>query len=183
MFVAFLDTCVLLRPYLCDTLLSVAEAGVFQPLWSSDVLGELRKNLLRRGLKDTQVDHRLEQMVACFPDAEVTGYRHLIPSMTNHEKDRHVLAAAIRGSASVLVTENLRDFPDAAHRSHDNQAEHHDEFLLDLLDLWPAVVRDALRRQASRYRRSPRTVHDLLTTLSTPGNGCPGFAEACQRVF
>jgi len=28
---AFLDTCVLLKPYLCDTLLSIAEAGGVPP--------------------------------------------------------------------------------------------------------------------------------------------------------
>ena len=45
------------------------------------------------------------------PDAEVTGYETLIDGMTNHEKDRHVLAAAVRGNAEVLVTFNLDDFP------------------------------------------------------------------------
>lgn len=38
MFRAFLDTCVLFKPLLCDTLPSIAEDGVFQPLWSRHVL-------------------------------------------------------------------------------------------------------------------------------------------------
>jgi len=58
----FLDTCVLLRPYLCDTLLSVAEAGVYRPLWSPMVMTELERNLGRRGLNEKQIRHRLDQM-------------------------------------------------------------------------------------------------------------------------
>ncbi|MDZ4235884.1 MAG: PIN domain-containing protein, partial [Dietzia sp.] len=46
-----------------------------------------------------------------FADAMVTGYEDLVPTMTNDAKDRHILAAAIRGGAEVLVTFNTRDFP------------------------------------------------------------------------
>jgi predicted nucleic acid-binding protein len=115
---AFLDTCVLLKSYLCDTLLSIAEAGVYRPLWSPMVMTELECNLARRGLDDKRIAHRLDQMNQAFPDAAVTGYEAMISDMTNDPKDRHVLAAAIRGGAEVLVTENLRDFPPDAFRPY-----------------------------------------------------------------
>src|ERR1700693_2753839 len=83
-----LDTCVLLKSYLCDTLLSIAEEGVYRPLWSEHVLGELRRNLVKAGAKQEAVEHRLGQMAAYFPDARVTSYEELISSMTNHPKDR-----------------------------------------------------------------------------------------------
>ena len=51
----FLDTCVLLKSYLCDTLLSIAEAGVYRPLWSPTVMTELERNLARRGLGEKEV--------------------------------------------------------------------------------------------------------------------------------
>jgi hypothetical protein len=35
-FPAFLDTCTLFGAYLCDTLLRLAEAEAFRPLWSAD---------------------------------------------------------------------------------------------------------------------------------------------------
>jgi predicted nucleic acid-binding protein len=109
-----LDTCVLLKSYPCDTLLSIAEEGVYRPLWSEHVLAELQRNLIKAGAKQEAVEHRLAQMAAYFPDARVTSYEELTGSMTNHPKDRHVLAAAVAGRADVLVTENLKDFPPAA---------------------------------------------------------------------
>lgn len=45
----FFDTCVLLKPYLCDTIPTVAESGIYRPLWSSGVLTELDRNLRKRG--------------------------------------------------------------------------------------------------------------------------------------
>jgi len=70
-----------------------------------------------------------------FPDAEVAGYATLIDSMTCDEKDRHVLAAAVRSDAEVLVTFNVTDFPEASVKSYDIEVVSPDDFLLDQLDL------------------------------------------------
>jgi hypothetical protein len=66
-FTAFLDTCVLYPAYLCDTLLRLAEAEAYRPLWSADVLTELRRNLIERGLAADRVDCRITQMSRSFP--------------------------------------------------------------------------------------------------------------------
>lgn len=58
-FPAFLDTCVLYPAYLCDTLLRLAEASAYRPLWSADVLAELRRNLIDRGIPAERVDRRV----------------------------------------------------------------------------------------------------------------------------
>jgi len=179
----FLDTCVLLKSYLCDTLLSIAEAGVYRPLWSSTVMTELERNLARRGLDEKQVAHRIGQMNRAFPDAAVTGYEAMTNDMANDPKDRHVLAAAVRGGAEVLVTENLRDFPPDAALPYGIEVISQDAFLLDQFELRPADVLGALRRQASRYRREPRDVTALLAILGSPGSGCPDFARTCRQVL
>ena len=47
-----------------------------------------------------------------FPDALVVGFEPLIDGLTLPDADdRHVLAAAIRGQADVIITQNLKDFP------------------------------------------------------------------------
>jgi hypothetical protein len=83
-FPAFLDTCVLLPQYLCDTLLTQADAETFRPLWSQGVLVELGRNLVKvAGLSEDRMNHRLEAMRVAFPDAEITGYESLISGMPN----------------------------------------------------------------------------------------------------
>jgi len=86
---------------------------------------------------EAKADRRIGFMRAAFPDAEVTGYEDLIDSMTNHPKDRHVLAAAVRADAAVIVTANLKDFPRSALDPYDLDAMGPDDFLLNQLDLYP----------------------------------------------
>ena len=147
------------------------------------VMAEPERNLTRRGLDGKQVAHRVEHMNEAFPDAQVTGYEALITDMTNHPKDRHVLAAAVRGGAEALVTENVRDFPPVAVTPYHLEIVSQDTFLLDTLDLRPTDVISALRRQVSRYHREPRTVEALLVILGGQASGCPGFARACQQML
>lgn len=183
MFRVVLDTCVLFKPLLCDTLLSIAEQDLYQPLWSVDILEELRRNLLRYEIPESSVEHRIQQMMEHFPGSTLDGYQPLIPAMTNDPKDRHVVAAAVHGSAELIVTENVRDFATSTVKPYDIEVASQDEFLLNQLDLAPRRVQRALVRQTSRYRRSPRTVDDLLIALGRPSHGCPGFASRCHGEF
>lgn len=58
-FPAFLDTCTLFGYHLCDLILRLAEAETFRPVWSDDVLDELRRNLVGQvGLTEPQARHR-----------------------------------------------------------------------------------------------------------------------------
>ncbi|MGB3409912.1 MAG: PIN domain-containing protein [Microthrixaceae bacterium] len=73
-FSAVLDTCVLYPAHLRDTLLRLAELGLYRALWSADIVEELRRNLAAV-VDPSAVDHLLGQMITAFPDAEVSGYR------------------------------------------------------------------------------------------------------------
>lgn len=184
-FPALLDTCVLFPQYLNDTLLTQADAGLFRPLWSGGILAELGR-VLERETEMTleQVEHRLGRMRAAFLDAEVTGYEHLVDGMTNHAKDRHVLAAAVRANVEVIVTDNVKDFPDEALKTFDIQAVTADNFLLDQLDLYPADTIDCLHQQVGRYTYidGPLDVADLLGALGNAG-AIQFAAEARRQLF
>jgi PIN domain len=155
-FPAFLDTCVLYPAYLCDTLLRLAEAEAYRPLWSADVLAELHRNLIDNGVAPDRVDLRIAQMSRSFPKA-----------------------AALRANAEVVVTFNVGDFPDQALKPFDVVAIHPDDFLLDQLDLYPGVTVEALRQQAAAYRREPTTVPGVLVRLER--GGVPRFAAELRR--
>jgi predicted nucleic acid-binding protein len=178
-FTAFLDTCTLFPAYLCDTLLRLAEAGAYRPLWSVGVLEELERNLAERGLPSGAITHRISEMRRSFPDAEVSGYDMLIDAMTCDPKDRHVLAAAVHGDAGVLVTYNIGDFPAKSAQTYDITVVHPDDFLLDQLDLYPGITVAALRAQAGSYRSPAMTIEDLLGRLTAAG--IPRFASEARR--
>jgi predicted nucleic acid-binding protein len=88
-------------------------------------------------------------MRRAFPDAEVRGYENLVERMTCDSKDRHVLAAAVRSGAAVLVTFNTDDFPGTSTAAYDITVVHPDDFLLDQLDLYTGHTVAALRDQAA----------------------------------
>jgi predicted nucleic acid-binding protein len=170
-FPAFLDTCSIFPAYLCDTLLRIAEAGAYRPLWSIGVLAELERNLPERGLSAEAVTHRVTEMRRAFPDAEVSGYEDIVDTMTCDPKDRHVLAAAVRSGAEVLVTFNTSDFPVESTGDYDIEVVHPDSFLLDQLDLYPGITVAALREQAGSYNSPAMTVEDC--SGGWPPQECP----------
>src|SRR5699024_5984710 len=110
--VAVLDACALVPIRLATTLLWLAEAGSCELLWSDRILDEVQRNLPKLGISQEKAVHRVRTMRGAFGEAAlVDDFDHLITDMTCDPKDRHVLAAAVRGKADTLVTFNLKDFP------------------------------------------------------------------------
>jgi hypothetical protein len=99
--------------------------------------------------------------------------------MTCDPKDRHVLAAAVRSDAAVLVTFNIDDFPDTSTAAYDITVVHPDDFLLDQLDLYPGHTVAALRDQARSYSAPAMSIEDLLGRLASAG--VPKFAAEARR--
>ncbi|MFG1954821.1 putative toxin-antitoxin system toxin component, PIN family [Micromonospora sp. NPDC048830] len=183
-FSALLDANVLVPNALRDTLLRVAEADFYRPLWSQDVLAETRRTILR--LRPDIDPGRLDAMFACmnqaFEDALVTGYESLVDGMTNDMGDRHVLAAAVAGRADVIVTNNLRHFPRAAVEPFNIEVLKPDRFLCLQYDLAPTLMVEVVTRQSAETGRSagkPQLgVEELLACLGN--GGAPRFVKHIQ---
>ena len=112
-FIVFYDANVLYPAQLRNLLMHLALIGVFRAKWSAEVHEEWIRNLLinRADLTRTKLERTRQLMDKAAPDALVRGYEHLIPGLALPDpNDRHVLAAAIRAGASVIVTCNLADF-------------------------------------------------------------------------
>jgi predicted nucleic acid-binding protein len=180
-FAVLLDTCTLHKPYLRDALLRLAEAGTYRPLWSHDILAELRKSLLARGFTEDKIDYLISEMRRAFEDAEVTGYEALIPAMnTPDPDDRHVLAAAVRSEAAAIVTDNVTDFPEESVGPYDIETLTPDDFLLNQLDLHETATLTVLEEQVADYQRPPTDVSALLDRLAA--EGLAGFPDAALRA-
>lgn len=63
-----LDSCVLFPNYLRDTLLSLAEVELYEPLWSTDILDELTRNVGER-IGASKAKGIVEAMAGTFPDS------------------------------------------------------------------------------------------------------------------
>lgn len=162
-----LDANVLIAAAPRDILLRAAEAGLFRAYWSEDILAEVERNLAKHGLTDIPGARSLVQIMReAFPDAIATGYQSLIPNLRNDIKVRHVLAAAIRARAHVIVTENLRDFPGAALEPYGIAAQSIDEFLTRLFDRESARLAQLIHEQAADLERPPLSAADVLDAIA-----------------
>lgn len=121
------------------------------------------------------------QMNRALPDARVSDWEDLLPAVPRMRdpNDKHVVAAALSGRADVIVTFNLRDFEDGTLPGC-LFSQSPDDFLLDLLDLYPDLVMTALGAVSSRSgRKGPKwTVEDVLDRLEH--EGLKDFAAACR---
>lgn len=176
-FIALYDACVLYPAPLRDLLVRLAMTGLFQAKWTNQILDECFRNVLldRPELTLEKLERTRALMNSAVRDCLVEGHETLIDGLTLPDSnDRHVLAAAIRSSAQVIVTSNLKDFPADALDPYDIEAQKPDVFVEHQLDLsWRAVCH-VVEQQLEALKNPPnkleaqglsRSVRRLRTQL------------------
>jgi hypothetical protein len=165
-----------------DLLLQLAVTDIYKARWTADIHREWIENLLENEphRKRADLERTRDLMDRATRDALVTGYEGIIPApQLPDPDDRHVLAAAIVGSCHVIVTANLKDFPDAALEPFGIDAQHPDEFLCNHLNLAQGLFCGCVQKVRRRLTKPPYTVDEYLDTLTR--NGLVATAAELRR--
>jgi len=166
-FTVVLDANVLYPAPIRDFLLELAVAGLFRARWTDEITDEWVRNLLakREDLDKGKLQYTVGKMVEAVPGCVVTDYKPIVVGLSlPDENDRHVLAAAIKCSAQMIVTYNLKDFPASTLASFGIEAKHPDEFLQDCYDLAPDQVIGSVKNILNRLKKPPITAMELIET-------------------
>lgn len=173
---ALLDACVLYPNVMREMLLGAASAGLYTPLWSPRILEEWARATRKLGpAAEVVARGEIALLRANWPGAECQPRagdmaRLWLPD----ENDIHVLAAAIAGSAEVIITQNRADFPRGVLAEEGLLRLSADEFLLSLYHKAPEkmeIAAENLRREAMRLSGENWTIRALLKKAGLPRLG------------
>lgn len=171
-----LDACVLYPTVMREMLLGAAGAGLYEPLWSARILEEWARAAERLGAGDGAVARgEIALLKMRWPRALIQlragdMARLWLPD----ENDIHVLAAAIAGSADLIVTENRADFPGNILAEEGLARQGTDLFLLSLYRQAPEAVQQVGARvcaEAERLSGRPWPIRALMKKARLPRLG------------
>ncbi len=129
-FVVVYDACVLYPAPVRDLLMEITISDLVQAKWTERIHQEWMTSLLK---DRPEIKERIQQtrrlMDTAIPDALVTHYESLIDGITLPDpRDRHVVAAAVKCSAQMIVSANLKDSPQDRLAPYGLEAVHPDQF-------------------------------------------------------
>lgn len=169
-FTCVLDTNIIYPIEIRDLLFWFAHYDLFTPKWSSHIFDEWEDVMGRKGITKEEIKKRSNAANLAFPDALVVNYEPLISGLTlPDEKDCHVLAAAIKTNASIIVTNNLKDFPKDYLASFGLVAKSADDFIADIIDLNHEKALEAFRKLVLNRRNPDLDEYKVLDNLRKNG--------------
>jgi hypothetical protein len=159
-------------------------------LWSDKIEDELKRVVQRRDREvgrdpdetEAKITRLIRSMNRALPDARIVGWKYLVDGIEiKDQNDRHVVAAAIHGRADVVVTFNLRDFEGDVLPGQ-LLVQSPNEFLQDLLDLYPSLVFQAVEAIVKRSgRKGPKWTEDIFLDCLKRNKQLKEFVDACRE--
>lgn len=170
---ALLDACVLYPTVMRQMLLGVAAQSAFTPLWSARIVAEWQHAAQRLGPEGgAQAGAEALRLKRDWPEAEVTWPPALETRLWLPDPaDIHVLAAAVAGSADVIVTRNAGDFPRGVLAEEGLSRADPDAFLLGVRQGQPEMVQtvgEAVLAEANRLSGREWQMRPLLKKAQLP---------------
>lgn len=162
------DACVLYPASLRDLLMHLAIMDLYRAKWTNEIHDEWINGVLsnRSDLDRKCLERTRDKMNMNVMDCLVENYQYLIPTLKLPDpNDRHILAAALHSKSSVIVTYNLKDFPKEIMSQHDIEAQHPDEFLINLIDLSAETICVAINRHRTSLKNPTKTKEEYLLSL------------------
>ncbi len=131
----FADADVLYGAAARDIFMDLSIGGWISLRFSDRVLEEMARARIRRGYDEKKTMRLVEAMKAATPDSLVSVPNDAPIRGLPDPDDEHVLAGALYGNCDVLVTRNLKDFPEQiiANCGTGIRVEHPDVFLVRLV--------------------------------------------------
>lgn len=169
-FTAVLDTNIIYPIIIRDLLFWFAHYDLYTPKWSTQIFNEWERLMIRKDVDKMEIKKRIQNANLAFPDAMVKNYERLIDYLQlPDENDRHVLAAAIKVNADVIVTNNLKDFPKGYLSEFGLTRKSADDFLTDIIDLNSTEAITAFREMVLYKKNPPLDEFDVLDSLRKVG--------------
>lgn len=169
-FTVVLDTNVVYPVIIRDILFWFAYYELYTPKWSEHIFDEWKRVMIGKGVSETEAEKRIAKANEAFPDAQVRNYKGLIEQLTLPDKDdRHVLAAAIKANANLIVTNNRKDFPEAYLQSFGLSAKTADDFLTDIIDLNQEQAVAAFKEMVLNKMNPKQDEFEVLNQLRNAG--------------
>jgi integrase len=158
----------------------VFASAVGTPMDDHNVRRQFRVMILDEMLRALQKNHpditeekaaRLRELInGAVRDCLVTGYQPLIEALELPDPDdRHVLAAAIKAGAQLIVTRNRKDFPVKVLAHWDIRPKSPDDFVRDVMDFDAQAVWACVQQIVDSRTKRPVTVDDVLGDLQRDG--------------
>lgn len=169
-FTCVLDTNIIYPIEIRDIIFWFAYYELFTVKWSGHIFEEWESVMERKGVSPDEIKKRTDVANKAFPDALVTNYESLIGCLElPDEKDKHVLAAAIKTNANVIVTNNLKDFPNDYLAKFSLIAKSADDFIADIIDLNQGKAIEAFKEMVLRRRNPDLDEYEVLDNLRKNG--------------
>lgn len=169
-FTVLLDTNVIYPVIIRDLLFWYAHYDLYTPKWSIHIFDEWKEVMIRKGVSLEEASKRIDKAQKAFPDALVKNYEGLIKSLDlPDQKDCHVLAAAIKSNSDLIVTNNVRHFPDYILASFGLIAKTADDFLTDIIDLNYEQAIAAFKEMVLHKRNPDLDEYEVLGQLRNCG--------------